>query len=61
MGSTHPVYLGLGREAEFGERDVGAKHLVTGVLATRMWGLMLRITLLPILISLEGRARRTGQ
>lgn len=42
MGSTHPVYLGLGREAEFRERDVGAKHLVTGVLATRIWGLMLK-------------------
>lgn len=56
MGST--LSIRLGREAEFWERDVGAKHLVYGVLATRIW---VRISLLPISISLEGRARRTGQ
>lgn len=56
----HSVYLRLGREAEFRERDVGAKHLVNGVLVTRIWVLMLRISLL-LKASLEGRARRTGQ
>lgn len=49
------------RETEFRDRDVRAKHLVNAVLATRIWVLMLRISLLPILTSLEGRARRTGQ